>query len=208
MTHRKNLSPEAKARARDSDRAYNAAHKEQQKAWREANKEHLRAKNAEYGAANRERLAVYQRDWRANKQSPESKANLAAWRKEYESKNRERIAARKSAWRKGSDYHARYNSQNRERLRAIKNNYRARRRNAEGSLSIDIVDRLMRLQRGCCINCRRSLLVTGHHLDHNEPLARGGANSDENVQLLCPRCNTKKRHTDPIEWAQRNGRLL
>lgn len=207
MTHRKDLSDEAKRNARTYDIAYNAAHREQQRAWREANRDHLREKAREYRARNRERLAAYGREYKL-RMTPEQKAALVAWRKEYEAKNRERIAARKAAQRRASGYFQRYAKNNRERLRAHAHNYRARRRSAAGALSRDVVSRLMHLQRGRCAGCGALLKKVGRHLDHIVPLARGGANSDDNVQLLCPRCNCGKRHADPLQWAARLGRLL
>jgi 5-methylcytosine-specific restriction endonuclease McrA len=207
MTHRKDLSESAKQRARAFDNAYNAAHREQQRAWREANKEQLRAKAREYRKKNKERIAAQQAAYRVAN-AEKLKAYGAAYCLAYEAENRERIAARKADHRKTSGYFERYSKENPERMRVIKQNYRARRRAALGKLSADIVQRLGMLQKWLCVNCRCDLRKVGHHLDHVQPLALGGENSDANVQLLCPRCNTKKKDTDPIEWAQRNGRLL
>lgn len=52
------------------------------------------------------------------------------------------------------------------------------------------------------------------HVDHMNPLARGGADSEENLTLACKRCNTSK-HATPYEdfkafaraawWQERDG---
>lgn len=194
---------ELRERKRAQDRAYNAAHREQQKAWREANKEHLREQGAEYRKANKERIAAWQAEYR--KKNAE-RIRLARKARPYvrSKESMERKAARLRETR----YFERYRAQNRARIAAQQHNYRARKRAAQGRLSKDIVQRLMKLQRARCAGCGASLRARGHHLDHAVPLAKGGSNSDDNVQLLCPRCNCGKRHADPIAWAQRNGRLL
>lgn len=85
--------------------------------------------------------------------------------------------------------------------------YRARRRGAEGSFTQDDVNDLFRLQKGRCCGCRARLL-DGYHVDHIVALSRGGSNGRSNIQLLCAPCNHSKHALDPIDWAQRNGRLL
>jgi len=98
-----------------------------------------------------------------------------------------------------------WRADNKDKVRAIKVN--RDRRLATGKLSTNIVSKLMKLQRGCCACCGASL-ADGYHLDHIMPIAKGGQNSDDNVQLLTPTCNLKKKDLDPITWAQKNGRLL
>ena len=72
---------------------------------------------------------------------------------------------------------------------------RARRRArllAAGRYEASDVERLMVLQGGLCAHCARSLHVFGYHVDHVQALARGGSNTRDNIQLLCPRCNLRK----------------
>lgn len=75
----------------------------------------------------------------------------------------------------------------------------------EGVLSEDIYDVLMSEQEGLCVYCQTDLNESGRHLDHIMPLALGGSNTDENVQLLCPTCNTSKGSTHPVEYESRIG---
>ena len=66
-------------------------------------------------------------------------------------------------------------------------------------------------QSGLCATCETKLFKSGKnkfHADHIKPLAKGGANDRYNIQCLCPACNFSKGSKDPIDWAQKNGKLL
>ena len=93
-----------------------------------------------------------------------------------------------------------------ERIRCA--NRRARIKQVGGTLSPNIVDRLTAAQGGKCACCRTRLTKANRHLDHIQPLARGGPNIDANCQMLCASCNCSKRHRDPIEFMQSRGFLL
>ena len=67
-----------------------------------------------------------------------------------------------------------------------------RRTKTRGSFTARDVQNLAYAQGGKCRKCLRSLAVTGYHVDHIVPIARGGLNVVGNLQLLCPRCNLKK----------------
>ena len=45
-------------------------------------------------------------------------------------------------------------------------------------------------------------------IDHIVPLAKGGSDGPENIQLLCAHCNRRKSAKDPIVFMQENGFLL
>lgn len=96
---------------------------------------------------------------------------------------------------------------NPEKAREYDANNSARRRRAEGNFSSKDVERLLKLQGFKCAECRKSV-KTGYHVDHITPIARGGTNWPTNLQILCPPCNQHKHASDPIEFAQRKGRLL
>jgi 5-methylcytosine-specific restriction endonuclease McrA len=63
------------------------------------------------------------------------------------------------------------------------------------------------LQKSKCACCGKSLKHS-YHLDHIMPIALGGTNTDDNVQLLTPSCNLRKSAKHPDDWARENGRLL
>jgi 5-methylcytosine-specific restriction endonuclease McrA len=76
-----------------------------------------------------------------------------------------------------------------------------------GRLPRGTVVNLFHLQRGKCAVCK-CCLKAGFHLDHIEPLARGGLHVVKNIQLLCPTCNVRKGAKDPITFMQSKGFLL
>jgi 5-methylcytosine-specific restriction endonuclease McrA len=78
---------------------------------------------------------------------------------------------------------------------------------ASGKLSPSIVDRLKKSQRGMCVICM-ARLNKSFHIDHIIPIAKGGSNTDDNVQLLCPKCNISKSDKHPVDFMQSCGFLL
>ena len=58
--------------------------------------------------------------------------------------------------------------------------------------SRDIKHLLFGRQEGRCAGCRHPFLFRNFTLDHVVPRAKGGQDTDENLQLLCGWCNSKK----------------
>lgn len=86
-------------------------------------------------------------------------------------------------------------------------NRRARLRAVGGKLSLNIIDVLLEKQNGRCACCGEPLNGK-HHVDHIMPLALGGTNTDDNVQLLLPKCNMSKGAKHPIDYMREKGKLL
>lgn len=115
----------------------------------------------------------------------------------YREQNPEKVKAQLAAWTAAHPGYNRIKVQNR----------RARRISNGGVLSKGLADKLLKLQRGRCACCGQ-MLGEDYHLDHIQPLSRGGSHSDSNIQLLHRSCNLEKHSQDPIEFMQERGFLL
>ena len=154
-----------------------------------ANREKIAARAAAYYAANRERLKTYAAKYRAD--HPEkARTAIAKWAAANPEKHR--------------SYRARYIASNPDADRIRKHARRARE--AGGKPSKDIAERLYALQRGKCACCKQPL-GNDYHLDHIMPLALGGTNTDDNIQLLRAKCNLQKSAKHPIDYMRENGFL-
>jgi 5-methylcytosine-specific restriction endonuclease McrA len=51
-----------------------------------------------------------------------------------------------------------------------------------------------RLQKGCCIDCQRSVQLKGAHIDHIQPIKHHPTLAIDlnNLQILCAECNSRK----------------
>ena len=96
---------------------------------------------------------------------------------------------------------------NPEARRKIDHNARAKRAAAPGKLSTGLTKKLLKLQKGLCACCREPL-GKKFHLDHILPIALGGTNTDDNIQLLRPVCNHRKHAKHPVDYMQSLGFLL
>lgn len=74
-------------------------------------------------------------------------------------------------------------------------------------MSSGLAIRLYKLQRGKCACCGLPL-GDDYHLDHIMPLALGGTNTDDNIQLLRAKCNMQKSAKHPVDFMQQRGFLL
>ena len=131
---------------------------------------------------------------------------------DYYWRNKVRENGRSRKWREENLDYARkrvrdWLAANKERRRLHERNYRARKAAAEGSHTTADIHWLFARQKARCAACRCSI-SDGFHVDHIQPLTKGGGNGRRNLQLLCAPCNLSKNAKDPIVWAQENGRLL
>ena len=127
-------------------------------------------------------------------------------------RNSTHIALRNKAWRDANIDKARsgamqYRANNPDAYRRYAHNRRARQKINGGKLSKGLSERLYKLQRGRCACCGKPL-GSNYHLDHIMPLALGGSNTDDNIQLLRAACNHQKHAKHPIEFMQERGKLL
>jgi 5-methylcytosine-specific restriction endonuclease McrA len=225
MQHKDRLSDEErKARRLESARKYREKNREKciaaSLASRAKKPDHYSEKNREYKAdpgyierqreyraANRDRLIASTRRWQKS-----NRARFNAYQHAYARQNRDRMLSRQRKWRiDRADHIAAYTAAWRERSRHLlvikEQRRRARIKGVGGNLSPDIHARLMKLQKGKCAVCRTSLQRIRPHIDHIMPIAKGGSNTDGNVQLLCPHCNACKHAKHPVDFMQERGFL-
>lgn len=174
---------------------YRQAHydefREWQQLWAKNNPERVHQFKRRYKEANREKIREAGRRY-----SRENKDKLREYRKRYRQANPEKVreAARQAI------------KKNPESARARVRNRRARLRTAEGThTAVDIQAQIKR-QRGRCFYCGCKL--DKYHVDHVQPLSRGGSNDPSNLVIACPFCNDSKGAKLLHEWEGSGGRMF
>lgn len=159
-------------------------------AWIADRKEERLAYGREYAKANKEK-------YRARKIANRELLNAQA--REARKRNPEQANARA----------ARYAKTPKGRLNSAAGAMRryARLLGAEGTYDAQDVRRIGDLQNWKCHWCGKPTKQS-FHVDHIEPLSKGGSNWPNNLCVACPSCNRQKSATDPLEFARRLGRLV
>lgn len=141
--------------------------------------------------------------------------NKPGWREHKAEYDRNRVAALKP--RLSAQGRARYlanrdarlqaarewAAQNPDARRIISMNYKAKRRAQEesGMSSADLKawkDSQVKVCFWCDADC-----ASDHHVDHMEPLSRGGLHEAANLVISCPTCNLRKQAMPPELWLER-----
>lgn len=150
----------------------------------------------------------------------------------YREKNREKRRLESAAWRaanpgykspnealRGAEYYERnkadclrrskeHRQKNKSTYAGYRRTRRARAKMAPGDhTEQDVID-IFRMQKGHCGYCRVAISFDEKHVDHIQPLAKGGHNGRSNLQVLCGACNVRKNAMDPVDFARRIGRLI
>lgn len=112
--------------------------------------------------------------------------------------NREVRAQKAKEWAK----------KNPEIRKAISKAYKARRRQLEaGGDSTSVIMAWERSTPKYCHWCK-SKCENNYHVDHYQPLSKGGMHVVDNLVIACPPCNLRKSAKDPYEFAASLGRLF
>jgi hypothetical protein len=200
-----------KDKARAAVAAWAEANKERRKevkaAWRAANRDRINARQVEYQRENREKVSAAIAAWVENNKE-RYKNTAAAWR----AANKDRLQAKRAEWKQANadkikDTNAKWKAENKDAVKTYSRNRRARKANVGGVLSVDLSERLKKLQRNRCACCGKPL-GRSFHMDHIIPIARGGSNTDDNMQLLHDKCNLQKGAKHPVDFMQERGFLL
>lgn len=194
-------------RLKASSAAWRAANSEQLKAHRVENLEKINTEKRAWAAANKEKVQASNLNFR--KANPEK---IRAISMAYRKANHEKVITATKAWRaanqdKTKAYSLEYAAKNFEVRRIYEQNRNARKRTNGGTLSKGLASKLFKLQKGKCPCCKQ-LLGDTYHLDHIVPIAKGGSNTDDNIQLLRQRCNNQKSAKHPVDFMQSKGFLL
>lgn len=149
---------------------------------RRANPEQSRAYARRYAAENKESRAQYRKD---------NAAANAKHSMDYAKRNPEKVREAMQRWRK----------RNPGRYLEDRHRRRARKQAAEHEpYTIEDINDLWHKQDGCCYYC--DLPVFGlYHVDHKQPLSRGGPDKLENLAIACPFCNVSKKDKTEEEFA-------
>jgi 5-methylcytosine-specific restriction endonuclease McrA len=118
------------------------------------------------------------------------KAEKTAYDRMYRELNAHRLAENKAVWI----------AQNKELIKAVKMSYKARRRaQVEGGDSSRDIKVWIGQQALVCRWCKADCSSL-FHVDHVQPLSKGGAHAIANLCIACPPCNLKKNARDPAEF--------
>lgn len=179
----------------------------QRKEYYEKNREDVLQRVSNYTEENREEINEKRRESR--KQNPEHfkekdrkkylkfRDEILKDRKRYFQENKKAIAEYKKAYYytpKGNAI-----SKNKEQMRrSIKK---------QGDVT---TEQMMELHSNAktCYWCNKSLKNKKVHIDHYEPLSKGGEHTLSNLVVSCSKCNLSKNAKDPIIFANTLGRLF
>lgn len=78
-----------------------------------------------------------------------------------------------------------------------------RRADAKGKLAREQKDRILRRDGYRCVQCGRSNDLS---IDHRQPVAKGGSDDDENLQVMCRECNGRKGDSEVAVPSKRAAR--
>lgn len=175
-----------------------------------ANKENILRSNAASRAKNRvkvlaDKITYYNRvkldtAWQENerKKRQANGAKKKAYDEKYRDDNREKCNLRSLDWSR----------RNKGKSLTIKKSYKARRRAVEiGGDSTKAIYGWECAQPKICYWCQIPC-AADYHIDHYEPLSRGGKHEILNLVIACPSCNLRKNAKDPYKFAQQVGRLF
>lgn len=174
------------------------------------NAESKRIEAAKYRAENREDILLYKKAYyQKNKDTPEYKAKAKEYREsakdraveyriEYREKNSEYLVQKSLEWAR----------KNPEKRRAIAHNYKVKRRakEAAGMPTKELAEWSIS-QKKVCYWCGKRC-PKNYHIDHYQPLSKGGPHETENLVIACKQCNTRKNAKDPYDFAAQVGRLF
>jgi len=171
---------------------------EGQKRYREENREKVAEAARRYYEENREKIAEGKRRYRE-----ENREKEVEYQKMWREENREKEAERKKRWREENrervaEVEKRYRDENKDKVRAGIARRRAKLREALGpSASKAIIESRYAAKE-------HLKKVTGYdwHVDHTQPLSRGGKEHEDNLQVVPAKWNCSKGNHHCDRWIE------
>lgn len=146
---------------------------------------------------NREKVNARSRKKYA--ENSEARAERLAYGKAYREANREKFTQWMAEWRAKNPEQARLHRRIAESKR--------RARKAGVSDGDDAIRAWVQSAKKICYWCNTKC-ADEYHVDHYQPLSKGGEHRISNLVIACPTCNLRKNAKDPLEFAASVGRLF
>ncbi|NMZ77494.1 hypothetical protein HBO32_30830 [Pseudomonas nitroreducens] len=166
------------------------------KKFRETHQDYLKASKKAYYE-----MIKQDPEWQSRQKALRdlNKDSKRKYDKEYRAKaDPKALLERANRWRK----------ENPEKRSAIIKAYSARRRsNCRDGDPTAAIAAWESSARKVCYWCSKPC-GDNYHVDHYQPLARGGKHVISNLVIACPNCNHRKNAKDPYEFAASMGRLF
>ena len=178
--------------ARESTQRADSNHKEVLKKSYQKHKEKRIKEKAEYRESNRKLLADKQKEYYR-----ENKEECIEYQKKYRAYNKERIR----------DYWKMYRATEQGKTVKRNSNHKRRTLTKNGDVTVQQLKELYLTAKNCYW-CNTKLNKNNTHLDHLMPLSKGGEHTLSNLVISCRKCNLSKNAKDPIEFANKLGRLF
>lgn len=177
---------------------YFARNKASKDGLKSACKNCTRAEHKEYYATNTEKCLAASDAW-----EQKNKEYVKTWCAKYYQEQKEIY------YKRGKDWRVAHIEQSRQHDKTWRDNHPEKirekfnkRRNAPGSHTAKDIKAQYLSQKGLCWWCGKPV-KDNYHVDHINPLSRGGSNNPNNLVISCPTCNTSRQDKLPHEWSDR-----
>lgn len=186
---------------KNSKDGHRAACKQCMSAYRKANSEKIKKQKDEWTKNNIEKVREGKKKYRQ-----ENFEKISRQKKEWRQKNIDRCREQSKLnhlKRKEKGIKSDWAKNNPDKVKEIKRNYKHRRREIEKTSGLSTkdfkswVDSQEKVCKYCSTCCKDN-----YHIDHMNPLSRGGLHSLDNLAIACPTCNLTKSNKPLDVWLQ------